>query len=302
MNRFKKLMVSLDLNETDSTLIQYAGFISNMAHSSEICFVHITDTFDIPEEIKKVYPEIVSPVDEAAKARMKELVSTHFNGHSGTELAFEAIEGTRVGSLLSFSKSHDIDLIIVGQSTGQSSNLSEKLARKAPCSVLIIPQRSYVKLDTILAAVDFSDHSMNTLDVASAFAKAGEVKFIDILHTYDIPKGYYKTGKSVEEFDRMMLENAKKKARVLFAKADLKGMEIKPYFRKTDNTVEGIQRFAEQSAADLIVLGARGRTGDMAAILLGSVTEGLIRKLDRPLLAVKTKGEGMGLLDALYAL
>ncbi|THB76224.1 MAG: universal stress protein, partial [Desulfobacteraceae bacterium] len=38
MNRFKKLMVSLDLNETDSTLIQYAGFISNMAHSSEICF------------------------------------------------------------------------------------------------------------------------------------------------------------------------------------------------------------------------------------------------------------------------
>ena len=51
--------------------------------------------------------------------------------------------------------------------------------------------------------------------------------------------------------------------------------------------------------AHLIVVGARGRSGDIAAILLGSITEGLIRKLDRPLLAVKEKGEGLNILEAI---
>jgi nucleotide-binding universal stress UspA family protein len=51
----------------------------------------------------------------------------------------------------------------------------------------------------------------------------------------------------------------------------------------------------------LVAVGARGRTA-AAALLLGSVTEQLIRSTEIPLIAVKKKGTGMGLLDALYPL
>ena len=68
----------------------------------------------------------------------------------------------------------------------------------------------------------------------------------------------------------------------------------------TANVIKGIQSFAKDADTDLIVLGARGRSGDIAAILLGSVTEGLIRHMRQPLLAVKKKGAGLNIMEALY--
>ena len=298
-------MVALNLDGHDAALIQYAGFISKMAESSEIYFVHVSDTFDIPDEIKKVYPEIISPVDEAAKERMKENVAKHFNGYSGAELKYEAIEGPLVGTLISYSKDYDIDLMIVGHYLDESDTrgyIPEKMARKAFCSVLILPDTARIKLDNIIVAVDFSDHSLNSLDVGSAFAKAAGLKAIDIVNTYEVPDGYYKTGKTFEEFGEIMLKNAKKKARGIIARADLKDVGINPHFILTRDVVEGVHQVSDQTDTDLIVVGARGRTGDIAAILLGSVTEELIRKIHRPLLAVKTKGEGLNILEAISEL
>ena len=47
-----------------------------------------------------------------------------------------------------------------------------------------------------------------------------------------------------------------------------------------------------------VVIGARGRTG-AAGVLLGTVTEQLIRQSPSPVLAVKKKGEYLGVLRAL---
>lgn len=301
MYRYKKIMVHLNLDEHDESLIRYAGMVSRMAESHEVCFVHVADTFHIPDEIKKIYPELSSPADEAAETRMKKMVSQHFTGDSKTQIAFRALEGSVLGVLISSSKKADIDLLIVGESPDKTSSLSlpEKLARKAFCSVLILPRNRQVVLKKVLVAVDFSDHCLNALDVGSAFAKAAGLKHIYILNTYRIPSGYYKTGKSYEEFAEIMLENAKSRLKQLLPRADLKSIGIKPFFKKNDNAVEGILRFSDEINADLIVVGARGRSGEIAAVLLGSITEGLIRDLKRPLLAVKEKGEGLNILEAL---
>lgn len=302
MYRYKKIMVHLNLDKHDEKLIKHAGFISKMAKSDEICFVHVADTLNIPEEIKKIYPELASPVDEAVENRMKETVKTYFRGDPETQTTFKVFEGPLLGILISCSKEYDIDLLIAGQSEDKSSEmftLSEKLARKAFCSVLIIPRNRKAFLEKIVVAVDFSDNSLNALDVGSAFAKAAGLEHIYILNTYRIPKGFFKTGKSYEDFADIMLENAKSKLKALLPKANLKSVGIKPYFRQTDNVVEGVNRFSDEIDADLVVVGARGRSGDIAAILLGSVTEGLIRNLNRPLLAVKEKGEGLNILEAL---
>ncbi len=50
-----------------------------------------------------------------------------------------------------------------------------------------------------------------------------------------------------------------------------------------------------------VVIGARGRTG-AAGVLLGTVTEQLIRRSPSPVLAVKRKGECLGLLRALLVI
>jgi nucleotide-binding universal stress UspA family protein len=302
MYRYKKIMVCLDLDHHDENLIQNAGILSKMAQSEEIHFVYVSDTFDIPEEIKKIYPQIASPVKAAVEERMKQSVEQHFNGHENSKLIFQPLEGPLLGLLISYTKKQDIDLLIVGHQAGDnaaSNALSEKLARKAFCSVMIVPKGARALFEKILVPVDFSDHSLNALDVGSAFAKAAGLDHIYILNTYKVPAGHHKTGKSYEEFTNIMLENAKSKLRASLAKVDLKSIGIKPFFKKSNDVVHGIQQFSENMEADLVVVGARGRSGDIAAILLGSITEGLIRKLDRPLLAVKKKGEGLNILEAI---
>lgn len=302
MYRYKKIMICLNLDDHDEKLIQYAGILSRMAKSDELHFVYVSDTFDIPEEIKKIYPQIASPVEAVVEDQMKQVVEKHFNGHENTQQIYSPLEGPLLGLLISYTKKHDIDLLIVGHHSNEmaaQNAISEKLARKAFCSVMIVPKGAKALLEKILVAVDFSDHSLNALDVGSAFAKAAGLDHIYILNNYRVPAGHHKTGKSYEEFSNIMLENAKSKLRASLAKVDLKSIGIKPFFKNSNDVVQGIQKFSANMGADLVVVGARGRSGDIAAILLGSITEGLIRKLDRPLLAVKKKGEGLNILDAI---
>ena len=59
---------------------------------------------------------------------------------------------------------------------------------------------------------------------------------------------------------------------------------------------------ALRSEADLIVIGARGKT-DAATVILGSTTEKLLA-VDKgtPLMVIKKKGQTLGFLDALFSL
>jgi nucleotide-binding universal stress UspA family protein len=73
--------------------------------------------------------------------------------------------------------------------------------------------------------------------------------------------------------------------------------------RRPVEEVQGVGRapstdISEEQQVDLVAVGARGRTA--AALLLGSITERLIRSTEIPLIAVKKKGTGLSLLAALY--
>ena len=292
----------MNLDERDRYLIKYSGFISRMAKSKEILFVYVYDSFDIPEEIRKIYPQLNAPPEAMIKKQMEEIVDKHFNGHEDTVVTFKAMEGPRLGMLVSCTKDYDIDLLIVGHQPNHSTAadwLPEKLARKAFCSVLIIPDNTSVYFNKILVAVDFSDYSLNALDVGSAFAKAANLDNIYILNNYQVPAGHNKTGKTYEEFAKIMLGYVKSKLRLALSKVDLKSVGIRPFFRNDKNVVSSIREFSESLGAVLIVVGARGRSSNIAAILLGSITEGLIRTTQKPLLAVKEKGQGLNILDAL---
>jgi nucleotide-binding universal stress UspA family protein len=261
----------------------------------------VYDSFDIPEEIRKIYPQLDAPPEAMVEKKMQKIVDAHFNGYKGTAVAFKIMEGPRLGMLISCTKKYDIDLLVVGHHSNDSATadwLPEKLARKAFCSVLVIPSNTIAYFDKILVAVDFSDHSLNALDVGSAFAKAAGIDPLYILNTYQVPIGHQKIGKSYEEFSDIMLENAKSKLRLALSKVDLKSVRIKPVFKRDNNVVSSIRKFSESLGEALIVVGARGRSGNIAAILLGSITESLIRTTHKPVLAVKEKGQGLNILDA----
>jgi coenzyme F420-reducing hydrogenase alpha subunit len=52
----------------------------------------------------------------------------------------------------------------------------EKLARKAPCSVMVVPSGRSVANRHILVTPDFSEHSARAMEVVAAFARARKLR------------------------------------------------------------------------------------------------------------------------------
>ncbi|MFC1863575.1 universal stress protein [Thermodesulfobacteriota bacterium] len=304
MYRYKRLLVGISLNEQDGTSIRYAAMISRLAKSEKIIFFHASSSPEIDEDICTIYPELQASCDGSTTQEIESLVKKYYDGHPETKLDCEAVEGSPLVELLRRIKEEDIDLVVMRKRAGDkaSGNLSTKLARRSPCSILFVPEGAKSWYTNILVPVDFSENSKDAMEVAVAFALANNIKEVHCLNIYNVPSGYYKTGKSFEQFAEIMKGHAEKKHREFIGNIDLKAVKAIPKFKLAGKDYRGIwEVILEEGEVQLLVMGARGRKAG-AGVLLGSVTEHLIKTTTVPLLAVKEKGTGMGLLDALLNL
>ncbi len=301
MYRYKRLLVGLAGAERDRTTIEYAAMVSRMAKAEKTYFVHVARSLEIPESIRKAYPELLEPVDEHLAKQMGEMVEERFSCHPETEVAFEVVAGAPLVEILRLTRQKEIDLILVGKTKEhqKSGMLQENLARKAPCSVMIVPEGSKPQITKILVPVDFSEHSSDAMDVAIAFCKACAVPEIGCLHAFKVPSRYLGSDVSHEQFAELMRSDVENKCQMFIKNRDLNGCLVKPQVLLAKNPSQAITQASVEQQVDLLVVGARGRALG-AALLLGSVTERLIRSVDIPLIAVKKKGTGLSLLDALF--
>jgi len=79
---------------------------------------------------------------------------------------------------------------------------------------------------------------------------------------------------------------------------DAKGVTVEPAFILGADVTRTIEQFIPENGIDFLALGVRGKS-TVAAILLGSTTEKLIRTTRIPLIVVKQKGANKNLLEAL---
>jgi nucleotide-binding universal stress UspA family protein len=304
MYRFKRLLVGISFANQDGAGIRYAAMISRLARSEKVVFLHVASSVDLPEDLLKEYPDLFQPVGEYALGQMKELVHQYFDGHPDTEISYEVVEGAPLIEFLRMVKEEDIDLVVMRKrgEPGETGALFEKLARKAPCSVLFVPEGSKAWFTNILVPVDFSENAMDAMQVGVSIGLAASgIKEIYCLHVYSVPIGFYKTGKSYEQFAEIMKGHAERYYAEFIKKVDLKGLTAVPIFKLEKKEYRGIEEVIKERGISLVVIGARGRKAG-AGVLLGSVTEHLINSTTVPFVAVKKKGTGMGLLDALLKL
>jgi nucleotide-binding universal stress UspA family protein len=298
MYRYRRLLVGLDLSDIDTDLVRYTGLIAQMAGSESARFVHVTSGADAASEISGDAP---SPDDDHVRdEHLRARVEAHFDGPEGLQLTVDDVTGVPLVELLRLARDRDKDLVIVGRDR-EGGTLSEKVARKAPCSVLIVPPGAPGRITCVLVPTDFSTHSADAVDVAVAFAQAAGLKRVDLLHVYKLPTSYLKLGKTEDEAQEKLRHALMDRAQAFLSQVDLRGLEAEMHLVTGDSPVETIRSEAEQLGADLVVAGTRGRT-DVSAVLLGSVAEQLVRSAPVPVVAVKRKGATLPLLDALFNL
>ncbi len=307
MYHFKRLMVGLALSIEDEAKIRYASLVSRLASSEEITFIHVRATGKSQSPSSQMSHDSIT-------GTMKKLVEEYcVYCRSGVQIDYEVFDESQLIDieLLRRVKEKEIDLIVAGKISGEftgQESVPIRVTRKAPCSVLYIPRRSWPlgerPSDTrILVPVEFLEgHSIDAMQLAIDFAIEYKIPRITCVHVFDIPLGYYKRGKSYEEFSEIMRGNAEKRLEEFKENFDFKNISLAPVLVRLEGKhYKAILDVATRNKINLIVIGSR-RKKAAAKFLLHSVTEQLIRTTTVPLLAVIKKGKGMSFFEALLRL
>lgn len=302
MYQIKKLIVCLDQSALDATLVRFASFISKVNQTKKIYFTNVIRNLNIPKDVLEEFPHLIDNMVEERKAQMKEVVEMNFGADENVEFSFVVKEGQLSKKILKLAHEKSVDMILVGRKVSLPGTgvVSQRLARRASCSLLIIPEKSEPKMEKLLVPSDFSDYSKDAMEEAIMIVeKYGGNAEIVCQNVFTVPSGYHFTGKSYQEFTAIMLMHAEINFKKFIRKIDTKGIKINPVYTQDedDDPVEDILAKAKEIEADSIIIGAKGRTA-ATALFIGSMAERLIQLNDEfPLLVTRPKGKNAGILD-----
>jgi len=148
-------------------------------------------------------------------------------------------------------------------------------------------------MENILVAIDFSAGSAQALRYALKFAIQfdSQLLLLHILHDPAESPGFYSSEKAGKTVLRSMEEEA---SRMM---DEFVGEYLKEW-KKFDMRIipglpaEEIVRIAEREKVDMIVMGTRGHSG-LKRLMIGSVTDRVIRACTCPVLAVQSEGRAL---------
>lgn len=304
MYKFKKILVALDNSSMDEKLISAASYICERSDSTDVFFTNIIKDFEVPSQLEKQFPELLENALKDRKEDMAKKVKEFFIPETA-KTHINVKKGHILKDLLLFAEKEGIDLIVVGRKNKKDGGiLNTRLARRATCSLLIVPQDAKIQSDKILVPIDFSDNSQMALEKAVDIANFTDAKIIT-QNVYQVPVGYHYSGKSFDEFSKVMENNARDDFKKFVKKIKLADADIEQMYtlvKEEDNIMIDVYKTAIDVEADIMIVGAKGRTA-ATALFIGSKSEKLVQINEKiPLLVVRPKGKNAGIIDLLREL
>jgi nucleotide-binding universal stress UspA family protein len=301
--RFEVGMVGLDLTEMDHFLINYVKLLMKTMPLKRILFVHIAKELELPKELTEKYPDLLAPLDENIADGISKKIAPLFED---SDVDYDVIvrEGQPFEQFLRLSKIKNVDLIVLGRkrSLKGSGLLAGSIVSKSPVSILFVPERNFETISNVMVPIDFSKHSILCLNLAMKMKELSGVN-IHASHIYTVPVGFYKTGKSYEEFADIMKFHAANDYKDFLRENELPNdFPCEYILTDHESKAEVINKYAHEAGMDFILIGSHGRTAT-SALFIGSIVKKLLQlNLDIPMLVVKHKGENMGFFEAIMKL
>jgi len=145
VSMFEKILFCTDFSQNADFAFQYALMLAKQTPGSTLYLLHV-----VPEsqaQFWKSYIYEVEDVDQKARTAIEERVDRSYRAKVPAGIDFQA--HFRVGraheEIITLAQEQNADVIVMGRQ-GQSAlqkaffgNVTEKVARHAPCAVLVIP-------------------------------------------------------------------------------------------------------------------------------------------------------------------
>ncbi|WP_109830413.1 universal stress protein [Reichenbachiella versicolor] len=308
MDTFDKILVCIDNTDIDSEILTAASLVSKLSESKEVHFIYVIKEINLPGSVLKEFPNIINDSINDRKKEIQRKVDQYFF-NDDTKITLKVFPGSITKSILRYSAEMDADLIVMGRKNevkggGISIN---RIARRAACSLLILPSGYDPNLKKLLVPVDFSDGALVSLNQTLHLAEKSEQKIkVVAQNVYQVPSGYHYTGKSYKEFAKYMLEKVSKDFDKFLKKVKPTNITIKPIHTldRFDNVIDQIYSTAKKIKAGGIVIGAKGRTKSTSLFISSKAERMIALDSELPLMVIRPKGESEkeGILEYLRKL
>jgi nucleotide-binding universal stress UspA family protein len=302
MIEIKRILCPVDFSEFSRHAVECAGVLARW-YESEISLLYVQPmpmAAAIPYGGPVVVDRIVLPAEERERFQKDLEQFAQPLVDAGIPISVHVADGSAVDRILALAGEKQADLIVMG-THGRSGferlllgSVAERILRKAACPVLTVPPRvsgvtAPPAFKRILCAVDFSAPSLRGLEYALSLAQEADaaltlahvLEFMPEEEMPDLP------GFDVREYAASIAASARERLAAAVPADARTYCEIQEVVA-TGRPWREILRLARDGAADLIVMGVRGR-GAADLVLFGSTTQHVVRQATCPVLTLRTQ-------------
>ena len=165
MKTLEHMTVGLTMTDSDAHLLSYAAMLVSMGIGRRLEFVHVAVPGHAPEQT----------ADLMTIRQQMQLQAAEHLGETlhRVETDFHVVEGVRVDALLEFLEQNGSTLILLGHRRNRSGkrSLARRLAMISPASVWMVPDQVPCQISKVLAPIDFSLHSADSLSIATGVSR-----------------------------------------------------------------------------------------------------------------------------------
>lgn len=274
MPDFDRILIALELGDEDDTTLAYANRLFQQVQPKRVDVVHVLDTRMVPDGILAKYHDWLRPARQRRIDRMEERVSVGLQVDEDTAVHQHILSGAPLRQILDLSYQQRSSLIITGSSAQGSrvATLPVRLARRAGCSVLVVPEGSRARLQELLVPVDFNRGSAYAVEVAAALTVNALTPHVRGLHAYALPPGAQQSGKSEEALAQLVRTYAERAYERFRENQTVPATPVEMQYVLDLYPAHAVLKAAQSDRCDLIVLGGpdskaagRGKLGRVAA-------------------------------------
>ncbi|QXD17167.1 universal stress protein [Rhodocaloribacter litoris] len=300
MLNIRKILFPTDFSETSAQALAYALRLAH-EYDAELHLLHV----EVLYEEDPHNPTHRLPDREAILARLRTLIDDHDAAEHLPDGAVEDLTIRHVHrrnvsaapAIVEYAAEEGINLIVLGTHGRRGlrrlllGSVAEEVVRTAPCPVFTVRRhkedRKPEPVRHILVPVDFSEHAREALTVARELAAryGAALQLLHVLEEVLHPAFYNFGATSIKDLQPDIEEKATEALMKFFRETAGADAEV------TYHVIEGhagrdIATFAEEHDSDLIVISTHG-LGGLEHLLMGSVTEKVIRRAPCPVLVLK---------------
>jgi nucleotide-binding universal stress UspA family protein len=303
MSKVTNVLVALDFSEGSRAALQCAAGLASRL-GARLTALHVTPPYTTYEPLPAFPPP--APLDPERLRQIQEhlrrFVTPAGSEHPSGEVVVR--EGDPADEILAYAAGAGVDLVVLGTHGRRGferwilGSVTERVARRAGCSVLGVPQTSKgAPFTRVLCGLDLSDSSVETLEQAAAIARASNAR-LTVLYVADGSHWYEPapiSGVDMEAMRQAVTSSAQERLGELIALHVPKStsVDVQVAFGRAQREIERVAR----EGTDLVVLGASSSRG-VDRFFFGSTAQHILRAGVGPVLLVRHSPAGADASDA----